>query len=89
MTSPFQSIIGTPENAVVRIKSSANECNSYSEEVAEDLRPSALPPKNCPLALANFPLASKRGICAAPGESSEFDRAATAATETAAGRRLQ
>lgn len=34
MTSPFQSIIATPENAV-EDQVERNECNSYSEEVAE------------------------------------------------------
>ena len=87
MTSPFQSIIGTPENAV-EDQVERNECNSYSEEVAE-IAAISIAPKELPFGLSELSAGIETGICAAPEKVSEFDRAATAATQTAAGRRLQ
>ena len=52
MRSPFQSIIGTPENAV-EDQVERNECNSYSEEVAE-IAAISIAPKEPPFGLRNF-----------------------------------
>ena len=69
MTSPFQSIIGTPENAVGH-QVERNECNSYSEEVAEDIRAGELAaisiaPKEPPFGLSELSAGIETGICAA------------------------
>ena len=66
MTSPFQSIIGTAE---VGEQVERND-NSYSEEVAEDIRAGELPansiaPKEPPLGLIQLSAGIETGICAA------------------------
>ena len=70
MTSPFQSIIGTPENAVGH-QVERNECNSYSEEVAEDIRADELAaisiaPKEPPLGLSELSAAASKPVYALP-----------------------
>ena len=64
MTSPFQSIIGTPENAVEH-QVERNECNSYSEEVAE-IAAISIAPKELPFGLSELSAGIETGICAAP-----------------------
>jgi hypothetical protein len=66
--SPFQSIIGTPENPV-EDQVECDECNLHSEEIAEDIRPElgaiSVAPKEQPFGLSELPAGIETGICAA------------------------